>query len=52
MKGISFGESRDQMKITGPFVTSHQNKNPGPGAYDAFSTLGKVSYSMNGKNLK
>ena len=40
------------MKITGPFVATQKNKNPGPGAYPAKSTLSKLSYSMNGKNLR
>lgn len=52
MKGKSFGEGREQMKITGPFVKSHKNKNPGPGTYNSLSTLNKISYSMNGKNVK
>lgn len=40
------------MKITGPFVATQKNKNPGPGAYTSKSTLSKQSYSMNGKNFR
>lgn len=38
------------MKITGPFVSTHKNKNPAPGSYDLTSTLSRTCYSMLGKN--
>lgn len=40
------------MKITGPFVSTLKNKNPGPGTYENEGKLGKLSYSMRGKNTK
>lgn len=40
------------MSITGPFVGTKRNKNPGPGAYSSKTTLNKLSYSINGKNIK
>ncbi len=40
------------MSITGPFVATKRNKNPGPGAYSSKTTLNNLSYSMNGKNIK
>lgn len=40
------------MKITGPFVSTIKNKNPGPGAYESFTALSKKAYSMKGKNFK
>lgn len=40
------------MKITGPFVATQKNKNPGPGAYPSNSTLNQLSYSMRGKTPK
>ena len=40
------------MKITGPFVATQKNKNPGPGAYPLNSTLNNLSYSMCGKSSK
>ena len=51
-KGTGFGEGREEMKITGPFVATQKNKNPGPGAYPSSTTLNKLSYSMVGKNVK
>ena len=47
---MGFGEGREEMKITGPFVATQKNKNPGPGAYPSNSTLNKLSYSMRGKS--
>ena len=40
------------MKMTGPFVGTHKNRNPGPGHYKSFSTLNKLCFSLAGKNLK
>ncbi len=40
------------MKITGPFVATQKNKNPGPGHYQSNSTLNKICYSLVGKNIK
>ena len=37
------------MKVTGPFVATHNNKNPGPGTYESLSWLNKTSYSMSAK---
>jgi len=37
------------MTMTGPFVATMKNKNPGPGNYDLRSTLCKTSYSMFGR---
>lgn len=40
------------MKVTGPFVATHNNKNPGPGTYESYeslSGLNKTSYSMSAK---
>lgn len=33
-KGFAFGESRENMVITGPLVNTIINKNPGPGNYE------------------
>lgn len=35
--------------ITGPLVATIQNKNPGPGKYEAPSQRSKISYSLSGK---
>jgi hypothetical protein len=40
------------MKITGPFVSTHKNKNPAPGSYDIAPTLSRTCYSMLGKNYQ
>lgn len=51
-KGVGFGEGRQEMKITGPFVSTHKNKNPAPGSYDIAPTLSRTCYSMLGKNYQ
>lgn len=40
------------MKVTGPFVSTIKNKNPGPGSYETTSALSRTSYSMRGKSFK
>jgi len=35
--------------MTGPFVGTLKNRNPGPGNYELGSTLNKTSYSMFGR---
>jgi len=37
------------MTMTGPFVGTLKNRNPGPGNYELGSTLNKTSYSMFGR---
>ena len=49
-KGFGFGCSRDDMEITGPFVSTKMNKNPGPGSYEQKSTLNKTFFTFRGKN--
>ena len=49
-KGTGFGEGREDMTITGPFMLTYKNKNPGPGNYEAKSMLSRTCYSMKGKN--
>lgn len=38
-KGFGFGKGRDQMEVTGPFLASKKNKNPGPDTYPLPSML-------------
>lgn len=40
------------MKITGPFVSTLKNKNPGPGNYDSASMKKNIAYSIRAKNIK
>lgn len=40
------------MEVTGPFVVSKKNKNPGPGKYSLNSTLNKLSYTLGSKHSK
>lgn len=49
-KGAGFGEGREDMTITGPFMLTYKNKNPGPGNYESKSMLSQTCYSMKGKN--
>lgn len=49
-KGTGFGEGREEMIMTGPFVETLKNKNPGPGNYDLKSTLNRNTYSMFGRH--
>lgn len=40
------------MEVTGPFAETKKNKNPAPNCYEQDSTLKKVCFSMQGKNVK
>lgn len=48
-KGFGFGNSRENMVITGPLAETINNKNPGPGAYEIPTTKSRCFYSMKGK---
>ena len=49
-KGFGFGYSRSDMEITGPFVQTIRDKNPGPGSYEKGSCLNELTFSLKGKN--
>lgn len=40
------------MEVTGPFVKSKLNKNPGPGSYQHRSQLSQGAFSLRGKNYQ
>ena len=40
------------MEVTGPFVQSKKNGNPGPGSYQHSSGLNQGTFSLCGKNYK
>ena len=40
------------MEITGPFMETIQNKNPGPGSYEQNNCLNKITFALRGKNYE
>ena len=40
------------MEITGPFVQTKKNKNPGPGAYPHHGELSENTFTLRGKNYQ
>lgn len=41
------------MEITGPFVQTKRDKNPGPGTYEQKNTLNNhITYSLGAKNYQ
>ena len=51
-KGFGFGCGRDEMEVTGPFVNSIRDKNPGPGTYRQKNMLNTSAFTLRGKNYQ
>ena len=51
-KGFGFGFGRDEMEVTGPFVSTIRDKNPGPGTYKYGHSLKSSTFTLRGKNYQ
>lgn len=41
------------MEVTGPFMQTKRDKNPGPGAYDSKDAMNNtITYSLGARNYK